>query len=305
MNTLHPKHFDSSKEESIRLINEYRNGNEKSRDELISNYLLFVIKESKKFVNTGVPMDDIVSEGLIGLMISIDKYDSEKGPFSTYARFWIRQSIIRNCIHKRRIIRLPENISELMRTGRWNGIEYKEMYIDSLSSDESTGLKEIEDKFSAKPFENENEKLMMNKIEKFLSVLDEREVNIVKAAYGIGMEKSMSIIEISKMYNLSTTRINQVIRNSIRKMRSETTSIKNEKKCIKKNIISAVYGVRGNEIDVTGKVKKLYELGEEIKVSNKLGGDPCKGSVKKLVIKIDSENGVISKKFSEGTYVKL
>jgi len=83
------------------------------KDEIVTGYLRYVIKEANRFSFAGVDMVDLISEGNYGLMVAIDKFDWSSGnKFTTYCYHWIRQSIL-NCIYENsKTIRLPINISQ-------------------------------------------------------------------------------------------------------------------------------------------------------------------------------------------------
>ena len=297
------KNTNSTQEETLNLILKTRQGDEFSRETLIRNYLLLVVKVARQYDNMGVPLSDLISEGNMGLMTAIEKFNPEKGIFSSYAQIWIKQSIIRNCIHKRRLVRLPENISELMRSDRWNGINYREFSIDTPNEDGDSMAEDIADSSEFSAFVREDEMMLKNKAERILSFLHSRDAEIVKFSYGIGREP-LDISEIAELFDLSTTRINQILRNSIKKMRIEYNSLSgSDEKDIE--IISAIYGTEDKNVDVTDCVVDLHLAKENIKSSNKLGGDPCPGFTKTLVIQYVFDKKLIKKSFIEGSLVKF
>lgn len=309
MDTIHLylkelKNENSTKEESVELIKLARSGDNCAREKLIKNYLLLVVKKAREYMNMGVSLSDLISEGNMGLMVAIEKYDAEKGPFSTYAAYWIKQSIIRNCMHKKRVVRLPENISELMRSDRWKGINYREVSIDSPNEEGDTMADHIPDSSEFDFIQQENDILMKNKLERILSFLHCRDAEIVKACYGIGRDKSMEIPEVANLYNLSTTRINQILRDSLKRMRIEHENLPESNTNVVE-IISAVYGMDGYTVDVTDKVVDLYRSKENIKASNRLGGDPIPGTKKILTVKFILDDTVNEKVFLEGSLVKF
>lgn len=302
------KNRHSTQEETIKLIIKSRNGDQKAKDELIENYLLFVYKEARKFINMGVPLGDIVQEGSMGLLIAADKYDIENGaPFGSYSRYWIRQSIIRNCMHKKRIVRLPENISELLRTDRWKGQDYREISIDLPYEDGGSFSDTLADDVVDNTFVSEEEAIMKQKVENILSTLKKRDADVVREMYGIGVVKPEETDDqakqrVAKMFNISTTRVSQIVKSSLNTMRESQVST-NRKSDIR--IISAAYGSEEVSIDVTSLVTVMLENNELVKSSNKLAGDPCKGTPKHLFVKYTMDGKSISKKFSEGSYLKF
>ena len=299
------KNDHSNKEESIELIKKARSGDENAKEQLIKNYLLLVVKVAREYMNMGVMLEDLISEGNVGLLNALEKFDESKGAFSTCAKIWIKQSIIRNCMMKKRIVRLPENISNLMKDDRWKGLNYREISLD-LPSEEGTSLGEkIADSTpTADIFTKEEDMLLKKKVENILSFLSKRDSEIVKACYGIGLEKPMDVEEIAEQYNLTTTRINQILRTSLKQMK--ITICESPDSTVKKvEIILAVYGSDDKFIDVSEKVIDLYSKDENIKSSNRLGGDPCFGTVKQLTITYIYDNETKTKSFKEGTIVKF
>jgi len=297
------KNEHSTKEESIELFIKAKGGDTKAKDRLLSNYLLLVVKIARTYANKGVSLCDLIAEGNIGLLNAFEKYDPEKGPFSTCARIWIKQAIIRNCMHNNRIVRLPENISELMRTGRWEGALYGEVSIDTPNHEGDSMAEDLPSpSFEENIFQNEEEEKNKSTIKSLLKFLKHRDAEIVKAFYGIDREEPLEILEIAELFNLTTTRINQILRNSLKEMRisQEKTS-----ECETVTIISAEYGQDETYVNVTDKVVDLYIDREIIKSSNKLGGDPCPGIKKQLIVKFILGSEILTKSFPEGSTVKF
>lgn len=295
---------NSTQEKTIELIILARTGNLKARDELLENYLLHVYKVAREYSNMGVPIGDLVQEGNLGLITAVDKYDLENGaPFGSYSKYWIRQGIIRNCMHKRRIVRLPENISELIRTDRWKGSkDYKEFSIDMPYDDGGSFSDKLPSEDSHTFLEKEEATIMGKKVENILSFLKNRDAEVVKAHFGIDREEALSVEEIAELFGLTTTRINQILRNSLKMMRESQE--KSPRRDLVQ-IISATYGTDEISIDVTKQITEMLENKECIKSCNKIAGDPCKGIAKFLFIQYRIDGQSFSKKFGEGSYVNF
>jgi RNA polymerase primary sigma factor len=299
------KNENSTKEESIELIEKARKGCSEAREQVIKNYLLMVVKIAREYMNKGVPLGDLISEGNVGLITALEKFDPSRGaPFSTCAKHWVRASIIRNCMHKNRIVRLPENVSELMRTDRWKGLEYREVSIDIPNEDGESMANDIPDTDVINIFTLEEDKIMKLKVEKILSFLNGRDVEVVKACYGIDRDEPMEIVEAAELFKLTTTRINQILRNSLKKMRVSHDSLP-AAKTKDVEIISAHYGSERNSVDVTEKVVDLYLRKENVKSSNRLGGDPAPGVVKTLTVQYIFDEKIMTKSFGEGSIMKF
>ena len=301
------KNENSNNQETLDLITKMREGDEKAKDLLVKNYLLYVVKIARKYMNMGVDLADLISEGNVGLMNALEKYDSSKGVFSSYASFWIKQSIVRNCMLNNRVVRLPENISNLMSSNRWEGINYSEISIDTPNEDGDSLSDTISDVTGNLAFSSEEELITRKKVEKILSSLQSRDAEIVKACYGIGKEKPLEVSEVAELFNLSTTRINQILRSSLKKMRTSNDEIifTPETKTNSIEIISAIYGKNEKTTDVTDKVVDLYMRNEIVKASNRLGGDPCPGIPKVLTVNYIHNEAILTKTFNEGSIIKF
>ena len=99
-----------SHEEEYELALKAKQGDKKAREKLINSNLRFVVTVAKKYQGQGLPLEDLINEGNIGLLTAIDKFEPEKGyHFISYAVWWIRQSIMKAVCEKSRAVRLPLN----------------------------------------------------------------------------------------------------------------------------------------------------------------------------------------------------
>ena len=100
-------------QEEIDLAKRIQKGDKKARDQMIRSNLRLVISIAKRYSNLGVPLSDLIEEGNIGLMKSVDKFDPNRGfRFSTYAAWWIKQGISRAIIDQGKMIRVPVYMNE-------------------------------------------------------------------------------------------------------------------------------------------------------------------------------------------------
>lgn len=105
-----------TKEEEIKLAVKAKNGNKAAKDKLVTSNLKFVIKLAKQYQNLGLDIEDLISEGNLGLIEAVDHFNPEKGfRFLSYAVWWIRRSILKAIEEKGRPIRLPANKIQEMR----------------------------------------------------------------------------------------------------------------------------------------------------------------------------------------------
>ncbi|MDR1893464.1 MAG: RNA polymerase sigma factor RpoD/SigA [Spirochaetales bacterium] len=229
-------------------------GEEAARQRLIRGNLRFVVNVAKKYQNQGLPLADLISEGNIGLINALEKYDPEKGyHFISYAVWWIRQSILKAIFEKVRMIRLPLNRSgELSRIEKvrkalqnQNGSEPDHEAIaqdlhmtpahvgallaisrDTVSLDtpvyderESADLSDyIESTGYPAPEEEAIHASLVEEIDEVLSTLPEKESNVIRYRFGLGGLKAHSLKEIGDKYNLTKERIRQIEKKAIRRL---------------------------------------------------------------------------------------
>lgn len=247
----HPRlSFEQEKELSVRALN----GDQNAINELVSCNLLLVVPIAKRYYGCGLPLLDLIQEGNLGLITAAKKYDGTKGwRFSTYATYWIRQSISRALGDQSRTIRIPANMVELLGKVRKATneltIKFKRQptdeeiakYLDEdldkiqtvldvsqavssldLSVDEdgetSVGDLVADDRVES-GYANLVKEANKQIVDDVLNTLPTREAEILRMRFGINQEKAMTLEEVGGHYGITKERIRQIENKAIRKLR--------------------------------------------------------------------------------------
>ena len=250
------KHKTLTPEEEIELFKRKEAGDPNATEELIKHNLRLVVSIAKYYANFSVPLMDLIQEGSLGLMTAIEKYDYRKGyKLSTYATWWIRQSITRALADKGRTIRIPVHYYEMLiklrkATNRFEtefgrkpttedlsnmtGIpemKIEESYLynpDIVSLDTPINSADLDDDtvlgdFITDPSVGRDLGLADIINEDFMSTLeslnlDERELDVIKRRFGF-YGKMQTLEEIGRDYGLTRERIRQIENRSLKKLR--------------------------------------------------------------------------------------
>ncbi len=221
---------------------------------LVKANLRLVISIAKNYTYRGLPFLDLVQEGNIGLMRAADKFEYQRGfKFSTYATWWIRQSISRAISDQSRTIRLPVHMAE--RSGKQKRIsrkfyqthgrdpspeelavemqlpkekvmEVNELVSDPISIDTPIGESEgstlfdlIDDTSAISPSEDASEKDLMKVVTGMLDSLSAREQTVLRLRFGIGVPGESTLDQIGQQFNITRERIRQIESAALRKLR--------------------------------------------------------------------------------------
>lgn len=243
-----------SREEEEKYAALAASGDKEAKDILVKSNLRFVVNVAKKFQNQGVPLTDLISEGNIGLMTAVEKFDVTKGfHFISYAVWWIRQAILKAICEKSRMIRLPlnraneivqiekakkalhgsyseeeeiEKISEMLNMEKSHVREMINITRDMVSLDlpvfderDSSTLGDfVEDSTYQLPENyviNENLKC---EIDKVLDTLSEKEADVIRYRFGLNGLSPKSLKEIGEIYSLTKERIRQIEKKAIKRL---------------------------------------------------------------------------------------
>lgn len=180
------------------LIAKAKNGDIEARNLLIKSNLKFVVSIAKSYKGMGIPMDELISEGNMGLMKGIDRFDASNDvKLITYAVFWIKESITSSIKRERARVDVTQ-IDELAAMSR-NNDGYVEYNIEDKSSDDDE--KEI------------------NNIDSIMGMLTEKEKNVIVSVYGLDGKKAMTFQEVGKKMHISSERARQIKIDAIDKVR--------------------------------------------------------------------------------------
>ena len=250
-----------TREEETSLAIEAAKGNKAAKNKIVNANLRFVVNIAKKYQNHGLDLTDLISEGNIGLLVAIDKFDVTKGyHFISYAVWWIRQSILKAICEKSRSIRLPLNranelvrieharksivgnktieqelteVAEMLNMDKDHVREMINISREMISLDAELSTPEndktsvgdfIEDTQSEKPEDKVVNDSLKEEINNVLHTLKPNEENVLRLRFGLNGEKPMSLKEVGDVCNLTKERIRQIEKHAILRMQHVTRS---------------------------------------------------------------------------------
>jgi len=247
-------------EEEVDLAKKIKAGNQEALEKLTKANLRFVVSVAKQYQNQGLSLSDLINEGNLGLIKAAQRFDETRGfKFISYAVWWIRQSILQALAEQSRIVRLPLNkVGSLNKINRAFS-ELEQEFEREPSSDELADLLEIsadevettlgvaarhvsmdapfidgEDNSLLDVLENsgtpntdkklEYSESLRREIERSLNTLTERQCDVIKLYFGIGIEHPMSLEDIGDRFGLTRERVRQIKDKAINKLRSASRS---------------------------------------------------------------------------------
>ena len=233
-----------TRDEEYDLALKAKAGDSYARERLVNGNLRFVVSIAKQYQNRGLPLIDLISEGNIGLLTAIDKFEPEKGyHFISYAVWWIRQAILKAIGEKSRMIRLPMNKSadliqilqaktNLEKSGMDDvslediaaecGMDSKDVLeimqiardVSSLdapvSAGEDTSYGDFIECDKPRPDEIVMDEALKASVNRILETLPEKERGIIRLRFGLDNNDAMSLKEVGDIYHLTKERIRQI-----------------------------------------------------------------------------------------------
>ena len=245
-----------SVEEEVELAQRIRQGDRKALERLTKANLRFVVSVAKQYQNQGLSLPDLINEGNLGLIKAAEKFDETRGfKFISYAVWWIRQSILQALAEQSRIVRLPLN--QVGAVGKINRVlsKFEQEHerrpsVDEISEEIDLPREKIDEAMSVNthhvsvdaPFSESDESSLLDvlinddspsadgtlvaeslkeEISAVLTILNERERNIIEAFYGIN-QPEMTLEEVGSKFGLTRERVRQIKEKAIRRLRTCT-----------------------------------------------------------------------------------
>jgi RNA polymerase primary sigma factor len=249
-----------SREEEDEIARKAVSGDAEAREKLITANLRFVVSIAKRYQGKGLHLNDLISEGNLGLLAATDRYDPEKGyHFITYAVWWIRQSILKAIYEKSRAIRLPINrISDLIQIERISKDENANLKVESEikrvsgrlnmpekdvrmllrisrtlisldtpanseNPDSPAIVESLSDECAPGPDETAMRRFMIEDIEDSLDGLNAREASVLRYHYGIGDRAQMSLRELGNVLGITKERARQLEKKALQQLAADKT----------------------------------------------------------------------------------
>ena len=240
--------------EEIDLSRKAKRGDKEARDKMIRSNLRLVISIAKRYIHLGIPFLDLIEDGNVGLMKAVEKYNPNKGfRFSTYAAWWIKQSITRSIFDSSRTVRIPVYVNEMltkykktlerlmgklrrvptdkeiaksMRVSE-DKITKVHSYITKTSSldapiDEEDGneiIDLIEDKNSTSPDTELDAVFVKERLSGLLEGVNEREQKVLNMRFGLTDGRTNTLAQVAKKLCVSRERVRQIEENALKKIK--------------------------------------------------------------------------------------
>src|SRR2546430_2377111 len=241
-------------QQEVELAGKIKRGDAAARERMINANLRLVVTIARDYANFGLPLLDLISEGNIGLTKAVERFDPNKGAkLSTYAMWWIKQSIKRALANQSKTIRVPVHLADKLakmrrvslqmsdelgreptddklaeeiginseKDARLKSLGIRPVSLDAVVGDEDSAefSEMIGDEDAETPFESLRDKNLLRQMDGLLDVLDQREKKIISQRFGLGGGKRKTLEDIGKTFGVTRERIRQVQNIALAKLR--------------------------------------------------------------------------------------
>ena len=241
-------------QEEIELAAKIKKGDKKAREQMIKANLRLVVKIARDYEGIGLPLLDLISEGNIGLMKAVERFDPKKGgKLSTYGSWWIKQAIKRALANQSKTIRLPVHLVDKISKMRRVAMKLQEVFgreptddelademgmtatrvrqmrlaairpasLDApIGDEESNSFAEVvEDENAATPYEDLEDKTVVSMLRDMVSHLDEREATILRYRFGLDGGSEKTLEEVGEKFGVTRERVRQIQNLALKKLR--------------------------------------------------------------------------------------
>ena len=251
-------------EEEIELAARIKKGDKKAREHMIKANLRLVVKIARDYEGIGLPLLDLISEGNIGLMKAVERFDPAKGgKLSTYGSWWIKQSIKRALANQSKTIRLPVHLVDKISRMRRTSLKLQEMLghepsdeelavelgttaarvaqmraasirpasLDApVGDDDSNNFSEIvEDERAVNPYDELEDKTVTGMLQDMVKHLDAREATILRYRFGLDGGNEKTLEEVGEKFGVTRERVRQIQNLALRKLRKMIEKLEKSK----------------------------------------------------------------------------
>jgi RNA polymerase primary sigma factor len=252
-------------EEEIELAARIKKGDKKAREHMIKANLRLVVKIARDYEGIGLPLLDLISEGNIGLMKAVERFDPAKGgKLSTYGSWWIKQSIKRALANQSKTIRLPVHLVDKISKMRRTSMKLQEMLghepsdeelademgmtaarvtqmrqaairpasLDApIGDDDSNNFSDVvQDENATSPYDNLEDKTVTDMLQEMVKHLDPREATILRFRFGLDGGSEKTLEEVGVKFGVTRERVRQIQNLALKKLRKMIEKLEATKK---------------------------------------------------------------------------
>ena len=252
-------------DEEIQLAARIKKGDKKAREHMIKANLRLVVKIARDYEGIGLPLLDLISEGNIGLMKAVERFDPAKGgKLSTYGSWWIKQSIKRALANQSKTIRLPVHLVDKISKMRRTALKLQEMLgheptdeelademgmtasrirlmrqasirpasLDApIGDDDSNNFSDIvQDENATSPYDNLEDKTVVGMLQEMVKHLDDREATILRFRFGLDGGSEKTLEEVGAKFGVTRERVRQIQNLALKKLRKMIEKLERTKK---------------------------------------------------------------------------